>query len=52
VRTPEALDAALVRAGAAGRPVMVDFSAGWCTACRAFGHAALADPAARARLAT
>ncbi len=49
VRSPEALDASL--AGAEGRPVMVDFSAAWCTACRAFERDVLADPAVRARLA-
>ena len=49
VRSPEALDASL--AGAAGRPVMVDFSAAWCTACRAFERDVLADPAVRAPLA-
>ncbi|WP_237480196.1 protein-disulfide reductase DsbD [Lichenibacterium dinghuense] len=49
VRSPEALDASL--AEAADRPVMVDFSAAWCTACRAFERDVLADPAVRARLA-
>ena len=49
VRSPEALDASL--AGAAGRPVMVDFSAAWCTACQAFERDVLADPTVRARLA-
>ena len=51
VRSPETLDASLAGAEAAGRPVMVDFSAAWCTACRAFERDVLADPAVRARLA-
>jgi thiol:disulfide interchange protein DsbD len=51
VRSPAALDASLAAARADGRPVVVDFSAAWCTACRAFERDVLADPATRARLA-
>jgi thiol:disulfide interchange protein DsbD len=51
VRSPEAFDASLAQADAEGRPVMVDFSAAWCIACRAFERDVLADPAIRARLA-
>jgi thiol:disulfide interchange protein DsbD len=50
VRNVAELDAALARARAEGRPVMLDFYADWCTSCLEMEHATFADPAVQARL--
>lgn len=42
------LDAALAQAQ--GRPVMLDFYADWCIACKEMEHQTFSDPAVRARL--
>ena len=47
VRSVAELDAALV---AAGRPVMLDFSADWCVSCKEMERFTFADPAVRQRL--
>lgn len=50
VSSPDALAAALAEAGAGGRPVLVSFTATWCTVCRS-NEAVMAEPAVVARLA-
>lgn len=49
VDSAEALDVAL--AAAAGRPVMVDFYADWCVACKELEHSTFADPLVREHMA-
>lgn len=51
VTTPAAFDVALAEARTAGRPVLVDFTADWCTVCHEIDRTVMADPAVRARLA-
>lgn len=41
---------ALVKARAEGRPVLADFSAIWCPACRALHQTVFTDPAVRAAI--
>ncbi|MFT3858455.1 MAG: protein-disulfide reductase DsbD [Aquabacterium sp.] len=50
VRTLAELDAAVARAAAQGRPVMLDFYADWCTACLEMEHQTFRDPAVQAAL--
>ena len=47
---PHGLDAALVRAGAAGRFVMLDFYADWCVSCKEMEETTFRDPRVRTAL--
>ncbi len=47
VESPAALESAL--RAAAGRPVMLDFYAEWCVACKELEHSTFADPRVQAR---
>ena len=47
---PNGLDAALVRAAAAGRFVMLDFYADWCVSCKEMEETTFRDPRVRAAL--
>ncbi|WP_290871562.1 protein-disulfide reductase DsbD [Aquabacterium sp.] len=51
VRSVAELDAAVARAAAQGKPVMLDFYADWCAACLEMEHDTFTDPAVRQRLA-
>jgi thiol:disulfide interchange protein DsbD len=50
VRTVAELDAAVARAVAQGKPVMLDFYADWCTACLEMEHKTFQDPRVRSAL--
>lgn len=50
VSTPAAFDAALAEARAAKRPILVDFTADWCTICKEIDRSVMRDPAISARL--
>lgn len=51
VSTPESFDQALAVARAQGRPILVDFTAGWCPSCQENDALAQREPQIRARLA-
>ncbi|WP_029076868.1 protein-disulfide reductase DsbD [Kaistia adipata] len=50
VASPAAFDSALSAARAQGRPVLVSFTADWCTVCKSNERTVLRDPAISARL--
>ncbi|MFS8039443.1 protein-disulfide reductase DsbD [Xanthobacter sp. AM11] len=50
VSSPAALDAAFAAAQKEGRPVLVSFTAGWCTVCKS-NEAVMAEPGLQSRLA-
>jgi thiol:disulfide interchange protein DsbD len=50
INSPAALDEAMRDARDQGRVVMIDYSAEWCTACKAFERNVLADPGIQRKL--
>ncbi len=50
VHSTAELDAALAGNRGSGRPVLIAFSAAWCTACRTIERTVFADPAVREKL--
>ncbi|HQS10599.1 MAG TPA: protein-disulfide reductase DsbD [Xanthobacteraceae bacterium] len=50
VSSPAALDAAFAETRTSGRPVLVSFTAGWCTVCKS-NEAVMTEPEVRQRLA-
>lgn len=50
VSSPAAFESAIAAMGEGGRPLLVSFTADWCTVCRS-NEAVMAAPAAEARLA-
>lgn len=51
VDSTEGLAAALAQAGAAGRPVLLDFTADWCVSCKTIEREVFGDPAVQQALA-
>ena len=52
ITTPDALDAALAQAKAAGQPVLLDWYADWCISCKVIEHEVLNAPQVQAQLGT
>lgn len=50
VNSADALAAALAQARAAGRPVLLDFTADWCVSCKTIEHEVFGDPAVQQAL--
>jgi thiol:disulfide interchange protein DsbD len=50
VRNVAELDAAVAKAAAQGKPVMLDFYADWCTACLEMEHETFSDPQVQSQL--
>ncbi|EKE69890.1 protein-disulfide reductase DsbD [Gallaecimonas xiamenensis] len=51
VRNLAEMQAAITEAAASGKPVMVDFYADWCVACKEFEKYTFSDPGVKARFA-
>ena len=51
IKTTADLDQAVAAASAAGKPVMLDFSADWCVACKELEHDTYSDATVQAALA-
>ena len=50
ITTPDALDAALAQAKAAGQPVLLDWYADWCISCKVIEHEVLNAPQVQTQL--
>ena len=51
IKTVDDLEQALARAGASGRPVMLDFYADWCVSCKEMEKYTFTNPSVQAALA-